>query len=96
MERNLFNIATGQLESMDSGPTKAGQGSNQAVDFGTTFNLGISDRQRQTKDELVLPHFAAQKVPGSDSVDRGPEIEYTLDAEDDFDDEEDVDEDLLI
>jgi elongator complex protein 5 len=65
------------------------------IDFGTTFNLGMTDRQRESKEEVVLPHFSAQ-AHRSAASDSHAEIEYTLDAEDDFDDEEDVDEDLLI
>jgi Elongator subunit Iki1 len=67
------------------------------VDFGTTFNLGMTDRQRESKEEVVLPHFSAQAHHSAAKASDSPaEIEYTLDAEDDFDDEEDVDEDLLI
>jgi hypothetical protein len=67
------------------------------IDFGTTFNLGITDRQRESKEEVVLPHFSAQAHHSTTNAsDSSGEIKYTLDAEDDFDDEEDVDEDLLI
>jgi elongator complex protein 5 len=66
------------------------------IDFGTTFNLGMTDRQRESKEEVVLPHFSAQAHHAAATSDSAADIEYTLDAEDDFDDEEDVDEDLLI
>jgi elongator complex protein 5 len=65
------------------------RGEGGVVDFGTTFNLGVTERQMKSKEEVVLPHFGAR---GGSSGD----IEYTLGVEDDFDDEEDVDEDLLI
>jgi len=85
-------LRSGHLESLQSGKVTNMQPSN-LVEFETTFNLGISERQRQSKLAVVLPHFAAQEHPTSSHT---SEIEYTLDAEDDFDDEEDVDEDLLI
>jgi len=94
VEKCSLNLRSGILKPLD--PVTPTIRSNETIDFGTTFNLGISERQRQSKDDVVLPHFAAQhaKLPQNGSA--SAEIEYTLDAEDDFDDEEDVDEDLLI
>lgn len=53
----------------------------------TTFNLGTTDAQREARENVVLPHFAAQSSEGSGR------IWYQADREDDFDDEE-PDEDL--
>jgi hypothetical protein len=93
-ERYTLDIVTGQVELLDTKTTDESQDST-GVDFGTTFNLGITQQQKQSKEDVVLPHFSAQGISvGKDG--EGGSIEYTLDAEDDFDDEDDVDEDLLI
>jgi elongator complex protein 5 len=89
-----MQLSTGQIEILDTKTTEEPQDAS-GVDFGTTFNLGITERQRQNKEEVVLPHFAAMSI-GQGTGEASGSIEYTLDAEDDFDDEEDVDEDLLI
>jgi len=86
-----MTIGSGHLEAVDSDKATVAHG-NHSVDFGTTFNLGLSSRQKRSRDDVVLPYFAAQDI----HADKVGEIEYILDAEDDFDDEEDVDEDLLI
>lgn len=94
-ERCTLDCQSGTLSLLDVKTVE--DQAPSGVDFGTTFNLGTTDRQKGSKDEVVLPHFSAQALtPGAKSAVTAPEIEYTLDAEDDFDDEEDVDEDLLI
>lgn len=53
-----------------------------------TFNLGLTDKQRLHKDEIILPYVGAgQHNPAM-------QISYTPDAADDFDEDEDPDEDL--
>jgi elongator complex protein 5 len=52
----------------------------------STFNLALTDKQRQDRDAVVLPYFDAQKDGG---VGDGGRILYEMGAEDDFDDEED-------
>ena len=94
-ERCTLDIISGNLSTLDvkTVEDKAPAG----IDFGSTFNLGMTDRQKDSKDEVVLPHFSAQASHAPAKYPESPaEIEYTLDAQDDFDDEEDVDEDLLI
>jgi len=91
LEKYNFSISSGQLGALVPSTTINAQDSS-GIDFGTTFNLGISQRQKQDKEGVVLPHFVAQKEGQTEEG----QIEYILDAEDDFDDEEDVDEDLLI
>jgi hypothetical protein len=67
------------------------------IDFGTAFDLSIMDRQKESKESVVLPHFSAQaRQSGPNPSESAAEIECPLDANNDFDDEEDVDEDLLI
>ena len=51
-----------------------------------TFELGLTDRQKQEREGVVLPYFDAQKAGGGTE---GGRILYDMGAEDDFDDEED-------
>lgn len=95
-ERCTLNLTSGKLEPLDR---KSAEDSRDTtgLDFGTTFNLSVTRRQKEIKEDVVLPHFSAQGIYSGGAVQetRG-DIQYTLEAEDDFDDEEDVDEDLLI
>lgn len=52
---------------------------------GMTFELGLTDRQRQEREGVVLPYFDAQKTGGGE----GGRILYDMGVEDDFDEEED-------
>jgi elongator complex protein 5 len=52
----------------------------------STFELGLTNRQRREREAVVLPYFDAQKVDGPGE---GGRILYDMGAEDDFDDEED-------
>ena len=51
----------------------------------STFDLGITERQRREREGVVLPYFDAQSREGG----VGGRILYDMGAEDDFDDEED-------
>ena len=51
----------------------------------STFDLGITERQRRDRESVVLPYFDAQSGEGG----VGGRILYDMGAEDDFDDEED-------
>ena len=51
----------------------------------STFDLGITERQRRDREGVVLPYFDAQSGEGG----IGGRILYDMGAEDDFDDEED-------
>ena len=54
-------------------------------DFSTgTFNLELTEKQRQAREGVVLPYFDAQTGGG-----QGGRILYEMDREDDFDEEED-------
>ena len=95
-EKNVLNTRSRQIERLNINISDPSQ-DIVGIDFGTTFNLGTTQQQKKTKEDVVLPHFVAQKVLAGEYHHEGvARIEYTLDAEDDFDDEEDVDEDLLI
>ncbi|EFQ97261.1 hypothetical protein MGYG_00302 [Nannizzia gypsea CBS 118893] len=52
----------------------------------STFELGLTDRQRRDRDNVVLPYFDAQK---GDGPGEGGRILYDMGEEDDFDEEED-------
>ncbi|KAI3396412.1 hypothetical protein diail_12220 [Diaporthe ilicicola] len=52
----------------------------------TTFNLGLTEKQRKDREGIVLPYFDAQKDIGGGE---GGRILYEMGREDDFDDEED-------
>ncbi|KAF1844799.1 uncharacterized protein K460DRAFT_365759 [Cucurbitaria berberidis CBS 394.84] len=57
----------------------------EANDIESTFNLGLTDKQKQAREGVVLPYFDAQKGEGGE----GGRILYDMGAEDDFDEEED-------
>ncbi|KAI2781578.1 histone acetylation protein 2 [Daldinia loculata] len=52
----------------------------------TTFNLGLTEKQRRDREGIVLPYFDAQTDIGAGE---GGRIIYEMGREDDFDDEED-------
>jgi elongator complex protein 5 len=52
----------------------------------TTFNLGLTEKQRRDREGIVLPYFDAQ---GEGGVGEGGRILYDMGEEDDFDEEED-------
>lgn len=56
---------------------------------GMTFELGLTDRQRQEREGVVLPYFDAQKEGGYGGPGEGGRILYDMGVEDDFDEEED-------
>lgn len=68
------------------------------AEFGSTFDLGLTERQRQDRDAVILPYFDAQKIQlGQESapqkseqaLNEGGRILYDMGVEDDFDEEED-------
>lgn len=52
----------------------------------STFNLGLTDKQRKDREGIVLPYFDAQTDIGAGE---GGRILYEMGREDDFDEEED-------
>lgn len=66
----------------DQGGT-AGEGGEEME---TTFNLGLTEKQRRDREGIVLPYFDAQQDIGAGE---GGRILYEMGREDDFDDEED-------
>jgi elongator complex protein 5 len=55
-------------------------------DAETTFNLGLTEKQRRDREGVILPYFDAQKDGG---LGEGGRILYDMGVEDDFDEEED-------
>ena len=68
--------------------SSSGDGENGGADEekpeGTTFELGLTEKQRAAREGVVLPYFDAQKGGGE-----GGRILYDMGEEDDFDEEED-------
>jgi elongator complex protein 5 len=56
-----------------------------ANEIESTFSLGLTDKQKQAREGVVLPYFDAQKGDGGE----GGRILYDMGVEDDFDEEED-------
>ncbi|KAG5918503.1 hypothetical protein E4U42_006824 [Claviceps africana] len=61
----------------------AGEGEEEPE---STFNLGLTEKQRKDREGIVLPYFDAQTDIGAGE---GGRILYEMGREDDFDDEED-------
>lgn len=63
----------------------------QEGDVETTFNLGLTEKQRRDREGVILPYFDAQKDSGGQGPGEGGRILYDMGEEDreDFDDEED-------
>ncbi|KAL2076125.1 hypothetical protein VTL71DRAFT_1068 [Oculimacula yallundae] len=77
-----------------SSTSASGAGSataDQEEDMNTTFNLGLTEKQKRDRENVVLPYFDAQKDGGAAGPGDGGRILYDMGAEDreDFDDEED-------
>lgn len=74
------------LVSGPAGDTKGDDG-----DVETTFSMALTDKQRQDRENVVLPYFDAQKEGGAAGPGEGGRILYEMGEEDreDFDDEED-------
>jgi elongator complex protein 5 len=57
----------------------------EADGMDSTFNLGLTEKQRRDREGVVLPYIDAQKGEGGE----GGRILYDMGEEDDFDEEED-------
>ncbi|KAI5865554.1 histone acetylation protein 2 [Durotheca rogersii] len=68
-------------EDLRAAEAEAGAGT-----MGTTFDLGLTEKQRRDREGVVLPYFDAQRDVGAGE---GGRILYDMGREDDFDDEED-------
>ncbi len=70
----------------DPGQTAADGGDDAEDSMETTFKLGLTDKQRKDREEVVPPYFDAQTDIGAGE---GGRILYDMGREDDFDEEED-------
>ena len=77
--RPLANATLGASDERGVGDNGAGEEGQVA-----TFDLGLTEKQRQDRDGVVLPYFDAQR-----GVAEGGRILYEMGVEDDFDEEED-------
>lgn len=57
----------------------------EADDPDSSFNLGLTEKQRRDREGVILPYFDAQRGEGGE----GGRILYEMGVEDDFDEEED-------
>ncbi|KAI1170174.1 Elongator complex protein 5 [Nemania sp. FL0916] len=62
------------------------KGEGEDAEPGSTFNLGLTEKQRRDREGVVLPYFDAQIDIGAGE---GGRILYDMGREDDFDEEED-------
>ncbi|KAL1390130.1 Elongator complex protein 5 [Phyllosticta capitalensis] len=62
------------------------EAAQEGEEFDTTFNLGLTEKQRRDREGVVLPYFDAQSGEGPGE---GGRILYDMGEEDDFDEEED-------
>jgi elongator complex protein 5 len=72
--------------TMFMSPEEQGQDGQDEEEPESTFNLGLTEKQRKDRDGIVLPYFDAQTDIGAGE---GGRILYEMGREDDFDDEED-------
>lgn len=69
-----------------AGPGDAATGQDGEEEPESTFNLGLTEKQKKDREGIVLPYFDAQTDIGAGE---GGRILYEMGREDDFDDEED-------
>lgn len=83
-------IAPGRMSLLSDHPVFAAPGGDGAGGEGeepeSTFDLGLTEKQRRDREGIVLPYFDAQTDIGAGE---GGRILYEMGREDDFDDEED-------
>ena len=72
--------------AMFTSPDDAEQADGNEEQPESTFNLGLTEKQRKDREGIVLPYFDAQTDIGGG---QGGRILYEMGREDDFDDEED-------
>ncbi|KAF4462007.1 elongator complex 5 [Fusarium albosuccineum] len=71
---------------MFTAPADSGEMGDGEEEPESTFNLGLTEKQRKDREGIVLPYFDAQTDIGAGE---GGRILYEMGREDDFDDEED-------
>ncbi|KAK7514957.1 Elongator complex protein 5 [Phyllosticta citriasiana] len=89
--KELKTAQTAQVLLLDDHPLHrhvpdVGETALEGDEFDTTFNLGLTEKQRRDREGVVLPYFDAQSGEGPGE---GGRILYDMGEEDDFDEEED-------
>ncbi|KAK8196433.1 Elongator complex protein 5 [Phyllosticta paracitricarpa] len=89
--KELKTAQTAQVLLLDDHPLyrhvpDVGEAAVEGDEFDTTFNLGLTEKQRRDREGVVLPYFDAQSGEGPGE---GGRILYDMGEEDDFDEEED-------
>jgi elongator complex protein 5 len=68
---------------------EAGEVDANAGPDDSTFSLSLTAKQREAREGVVLPYYDAQRDGGASGAGEGGRILYDMEAEDDFDEEED-------
>lgn len=71
---------------LDPEAATSAQGAGGEDEPGSTFDLGLTEKQRRDREGVVLPYFDAQTDVGAGE---GGRILYDMGREDDFDEEDD-------
>ena len=66
------------------------------LEMPTTFSVGLTERQKNERGKVELPHYDAQVLGLEQRIKEMGSIEYSVEKVDDFDEDEDADEDLYI
>lgn len=82
----IFLLSEHPVFAAPEGSGEAEAGNVEDEEPESTFNLGLTEKQRRDREGIVLPYFDAQTDIGAGE---GGRILYEMGREDDFDDEED-------
>ncbi|KAK2019592.1 hypothetical protein LZ32DRAFT_598275 [Colletotrichum eremochloae] len=82
----IFLLSEHPVFAAPEGAGVTGTGGGEEDEPESTFNLGLTEKQRRDREGIVLPYFDAQTDIGAGE---GGRILYEMGREDDFDDEED-------
>ena len=87
-----YRVAVGGEEGEDGQGTEGKNGEEEGQAWRSTFELGLTEKQRRDREGVVLPYFDAQRGYEEGEPGQGGRILYQMGQEDmggDWDDEED-------
>lgn len=91
-----MKVADGKFKFSSLNSPVGDQSNGSELDPISTFNLSLTDNQRKAKNAMELPYFKAQQMNSACNTNTSSAtIHYSLECDDDFDDE-DPDMDLEI